>query len=84
MRHPTRAEAKRIQNGNEFVVYMESTVLPLYQMFQRCDFEAKEVAMEYCWHLVRKKMGELCFLKNIWTPRKGADSGAERDEVSGE
>jgi hypothetical protein len=45
MPHPTRDEAKPIQSGNEFLVYVEKTVLPLYQRFKGCDFEAKEGAM---------------------------------------
>jgi hypothetical protein len=70
MRHPTNAEAKRIQDKGELVVYMEKTVLPLYLWFQGCDFEAKEGAMEYCWHLVRAQMAHLRSLKDIYTPRK--------------
>jgi hypothetical protein len=84
MRHPTRAEAKGIQDGNEFVVDMESTVLPLYQRFRGYDFETKEGAMEHYWHLVREKMGELCSLKNMYTPRKAPTPGADRNEVDRE
>jgi hypothetical protein len=70
MRHPTRAEAKRIQDGGELAVCIAATVLPLYQRFAGCDFDAKEGAMEYCWYLIRKKVGELCDLTGIDTPRK--------------
>jgi hypothetical protein len=70
MRHPTRAEAKRIQDGGELAVYVAATVLPLYQRFAGCDFDAKEGAMEYCWHLIRKKVADLCDLTGIYTPRK--------------
>jgi hypothetical protein len=67
MRHPTRAEAKRIRDDSDFVVYMQFTVLVLSQRFKGCGFEAKDGATEYSWHLVRKKMGELCSPKNIYT-----------------
>jgi hypothetical protein len=69
-RHPTRAEAKRIQEGGELAAYVAASVLPLCQRFAGCDFDAKEGAMEYCWHLIRKKTAELCSLTGIYTPRK--------------
>jgi hypothetical protein len=70
MRHPTKTEAKRIQDKGKFVVFMERDVLPLYLRFQGCDYEAKEGAMEYCWHLFRKKIAYLCSLKDIYKPRR--------------
>jgi hypothetical protein len=70
MRHPTRAEAKRIQEGNEVPVFIEKTVLPLYKRFAGRDFEAKEGAMEYCWNLIRKKIAELCSITKISGTRR--------------
>jgi hypothetical protein len=70
MRDPTRVEAKRIQDGGELPAYVAASVLPLYQRFAGCDFDAKDGAMEYCWHLIRKKAAELCSLTGICTPRK--------------
>jgi hypothetical protein len=70
MRHPTKMEAKRIQDKGEFVVFMEQKVLPLYLRFQGCDYEAQEGAMEYCWQLIRKQIGHLSLLKDIYKPRK--------------
>jgi DNA-binding transcriptional regulator PaaX len=63
-------EAKRIQDKGEFVVFMEQKVLPLYLRFQCCDYEAKDGAIEYCWHLIRKQIAYLCSLKDIYKPRK--------------
>jgi hypothetical protein len=56
--------------GGELAAYVAATVFPLYQRFAGCDFDAKEGAMEYCWHLVRKKVAELCDLTGIYSPRK--------------
>jgi hypothetical protein len=70
MRHPTPADAKRIQDGGGLVIYIQEKVVPVYQRFQGCDFEAKEGAMEYCWHPIRKQMAFLCSPKDIYPPRK--------------
>jgi hypothetical protein len=83
MPHATRAEAKRIHDGNGLVVHMESTVLPLYQRFKGCDFEAKEGAMEYCWQLVRKKRKN-CVPLRTFTPPGRLSTGADCDEADRE
>jgi hypothetical protein len=53
MSHPARVEAKRIQDGGELAYHIATSVLPLYLRFAGCDFDAKDGAMQDCWHLVR-------------------------------
>jgi hypothetical protein len=59
LRHPTHAETQPITKIQELTCYVHQTINPLYLRFVKCDYEAKEGAMEYCWHLIRKKIRQL-------------------------
>jgi hypothetical protein len=60
MGHPTHHEAQSIKRSQELACDIYQTINPLYLRFVKCDFPAKEGAMEYCWHLISKKIGQLC------------------------
>jgi hypothetical protein len=45
--HPTHSETKRIKDGGEVSVFIQTTVFAFCERFNGCDFEAKEGVMEY-------------------------------------
>jgi hypothetical protein len=71
IRHSTHAETQSIKKSQELACYVHQTVIPLYTRFAKCDFRAKEGAMEYCWHLTRKKIRQQCSIQEpLYGPRR--------------
>jgi hypothetical protein len=60
IRHPMHAESKEIKDSQEVTVYVHGSLVPQYERFAQCDFEEKDGGMELCWHLLRKKIRQLC------------------------
>jgi hypothetical protein len=71
LRQPTHAETQSIKKGQELACYVHQTINPLYRRFLQCDYLAKEGAMEYCWHLIRKKVRQLCSIREpLYGPKR--------------
>jgi hypothetical protein len=71
IRHATNGESKRINDSQEVAVYVYETLLPRYEWVAQRNFEAKECAMEFCWHLLRKKIQQLCGMTEpMYGPRR--------------
>jgi hypothetical protein len=54
-KHPTRSEARRIAEEGPFKKFIEEELLPHWQIFQNCSFEAQEGLMEAELQLMRAK-----------------------------
>jgi hypothetical protein len=53
--HPTRAEARRIAEEGSFKKFIQEELLPNWDTFQHCDFNAQEGLMEMSLQLMRAK-----------------------------
>jgi hypothetical protein len=54
-KHPSRAEAKRINEEGSFPKMIQEDIVPFGQKFENCSFEAQEGYFEMSWQMQRAK-----------------------------
>jgi hypothetical protein len=71
LRQSTHAETQSIKKSQELACFVHQTINPLYLRFVKCDYPAKEGAMEYSWHLIRKKTRRPCSIREpLYGPKR--------------